>query len=60
MAMKKFINDPDNLTAELLEGMCMAYPHKVKLEKEKLGQVRWQANHECRHVGPSPGSSGQT
>ena len=36
MTMKKFINDPDNLTAELLEGMCMAYPHKVKLVKEKL------------------------
>jgi len=34
--MKKFINDPDNLTQELLEGMCMAYPNKVKLEKEKL------------------------
>ena len=36
MTMKKFINDPENLTAELLEGMCMAYPHKVKLEQEKL------------------------
>ncbi len=34
--MKKFINDPQDLTKELLEGMCMAYPHKVKLEKEKL------------------------
>ena len=34
--MKKFINDPNDLTKELLEGMCMAYPHKVKLEQEKL------------------------
>jgi dihydroxyacetone kinase-like protein len=34
--MKKFINDPQDLTKELLEGMCMAYPHKVKLEKTKL------------------------
>lgn len=30
--MKKFINDPNDLTKELLEGMCMAYPNKVKLE----------------------------
>jgi len=36
MTMKKFINNPDNLTAELLEGMCMAYPQKVKLVQEKL------------------------
>ncbi|VGO13747.1 PTS-dependent dihydroxyacetone kinase, dihydroxyacetone-binding subunit DhaK [Pontiella desulfatans] len=34
--MKKFINNPEELTKELLEGMCMAYPHKVKLEQEKL------------------------
>jgi len=34
--MKKFINDPNELTKELLEGMCMAYPHKVKLVDEKL------------------------
>lgn len=34
--MKKFMNDPNDLTKELLEGMCMAYPHKVKLEQNKL------------------------
>lgn len=34
--MKKFINDPNDLTKELVEGMCMAYPHMVKLEQEKL------------------------
>ncbi|MGB7981346.1 MAG: dihydroxyacetone kinase subunit DhaK [Candidatus Nanopelagicales bacterium] len=34
--MKKFINDPDNLTAELLEGLARAYPDKVTLESEKL------------------------
>jgi dihydroxyacetone kinase-like protein len=34
--MKKFINDPEDITKELLEGMCMAYPHKVKLENGKL------------------------
>ncbi|MBT3377960.1 MAG: dihydroxyacetone kinase subunit DhaK [Lentisphaerae bacterium] len=34
--MKKFINNPDDLTAELLEGLAMAYPQTVKLESEKL------------------------
>jgi dihydroxyacetone kinase-like protein len=34
--MKKFINDPNNLTAELLEGMALAYPQKIKLESEKM------------------------
>ena len=36
MAMKKFINDPQNLTAELLEGYCLAYCDKVALVSEKL------------------------
>jgi dihydroxyacetone kinase-like protein len=36
MAMKKFINDPENLTTELLEGLAMAYPQKIKLVSEKL------------------------
>jgi len=36
MPMKKFINDPANLAAELLEGLVAAYPHKVALESEKL------------------------
>ena len=36
MPMKKFINDPNNLTAELLEGFSLAYPDKVKLESGKL------------------------
>ena len=34
--MKKFINDPNDLTKELLNGMVKAYPNKVKLVKEKL------------------------
>ena len=34
--MKKFINSPENLTAELLEGYCLAYKDKVKLVKEKI------------------------
>jgi len=36
MTMKKFINKPDNLTAELLEGYCGAYPEKVKLVSGKI------------------------
>jgi dihydroxyacetone kinase-like protein len=36
MAMKKFINDPKNLTKELLEGYALAYSDKVKLVSEKL------------------------
>jgi len=36
MKMKKFINDPKNLTAELLEGYTLAYKNKVKLVSEKI------------------------
>jgi dihydroxyacetone kinase-like protein len=31
MQMKKFINDPKHLVAELLEGFALAFPHKVRL-----------------------------
>jgi len=36
MTMKKFINDPANLTPELLDGYVKAYANKVALESEKL------------------------
>lgn len=36
MAMKKFINNPENLTSELLEGYTMAYSNKVKLVSDKM------------------------
>ncbi|MDO4582903.1 MAG: dihydroxyacetone kinase subunit DhaK [Planctomycetia bacterium] len=36
MVMKKFINDPANLTAELLEGLVITNGDTVKLEQEKL------------------------
>jgi len=36
VAMKKFINDPANLTTELLEGYCLAYPDKVALESGRI------------------------
>ena len=32
MPMKKFINAPENLTPELMEGFALAYPHKIKLQ----------------------------
>ena len=36
MVMKKFINDPANLTPELLEGLALAYPGKVKLVSDRI------------------------
>ncbi|GHT27153.1 dihydroxyacetone kinase subunit DhaK [Planctomycetales bacterium] len=36
MVMKKFINDPNDLTKELLEGFTLAYPKQVKLFGEKI------------------------
>ena len=36
MSMKKFINNPDHLTAELLEGYCGAFPDKVRLVSGKI------------------------
>ena len=32
----KFINDPEQITAELLEGYVMAYPDQVKLAAENI------------------------
>lgn len=34
--MKKFINDPNDLVAELLEGYAAAFPHKVRLTGDRL------------------------
>ncbi|MDR1384989.1 MAG: dihydroxyacetone kinase subunit DhaK [Planctomycetaceae bacterium] len=36
MTMKKFLNDPQNLTLELLEGYTLAYSQKVKLVSGKI------------------------
>ena len=36
MPMKKFINDPENLTAELLDGYVKAYSNKVALQNKKI------------------------
>ena len=32
MPMKKFINAPENLTPELLEGFALAFGHKIALQ----------------------------
>jgi phosphoenolpyruvate---glycerone phosphotransferase subunit DhaK len=36
MVMKKFINDPRNLTKELLEGFAIVHSHLVALQSEKI------------------------
>ena len=36
MVMKKFINDPNNLTTELLQGYALAYSSKVKLIDDRI------------------------
>ncbi len=36
MPMKKFINDPANLTAELLEGFEMCFSKKIKIVSDKI------------------------
>jgi dihydroxyacetone kinase-like protein len=36
MVMKKFINDPSDLTKELMEGFALAYTDKIKLVSDKL------------------------
>ncbi|MGR5117160.1 dihydroxyacetone kinase subunit DhaK [Vibrio astriarenae] len=34
--MKKFINNPENLTVELLQGLAMTFSNKVKIVSEKI------------------------
>jgi len=36
MKMKKFINNPENLVSELLQGYTLAYPDKVKLAGKNI------------------------
>ena len=57
MIMKKFINEPENLTAELLEGYTMAYKDVVKLESGKI-VVRTNAKAEEKVAIISMGGSG--
>jgi dihydroxyacetone kinase-like protein len=36
MTMKKFINNPDNITAELLEGLALANPKILEVTDHNL------------------------
>ncbi|MDY7107440.1 MAG: dihydroxyacetone kinase subunit DhaK, partial [Planctomycetota bacterium] len=55
--MKKFINDPANLTAELLEGYCGAFPGQVKLVSEKI-VVRAEPKDESKVAIVTLGGAG--
>jgi len=57
MAMKKFLNDPANITKELLEGMTACYSDKVKLVNEKI-VVRATPKCECKVAIVSLGGTG--
>ena len=57
MIMKKLINDPANLTSELLEGYALAYSNKVKLVSDKI-IVRANAKSDDKVAIISMGGSG--
>lgn len=64
MRMKKFINDPKNLVGELLDGLALAYPSKVRLIGNHIvGRATPKASGKVRLVtlggsGHEPGLSG--
>lgn len=53
----KFINNPENITAELLEGYVLAYPDQVKLAAENI-VVRAQPKSEDKVAIVTLGGSG--
>lgn len=55
--MKKLINDPADLTSELLEGYCLAYSNKVKLASDRI-IVRAEAKDDDKVAVISMGGSG--
>ncbi len=57
MAMKKFINDPDHIVRELLEGYTLAYADKVRLTESGL-VVRAQPKDEGKVGMVTLGGSG--
>lgn len=57
MPMKKFLNDPTRLTAELLEGYALAYADKVQLVSEKI-VVRAQPKPEAKVALVTLGGAG--
>jgi dihydroxyacetone kinase-like protein len=34
--MKKFINDPEHLVSELLEGLALAFPDQIRLASNNI------------------------
>ena len=36
MVMKKFLNAPDNLTTELLQGYALVFPKKIKILSDRI------------------------
>jgi phosphoenolpyruvate---glycerone phosphotransferase subunit DhaK len=64
MRMKKFINDPQDLVSELLEGMALAFPAKVRLNgRNILARTVEKESGKVRVVtlggsGHEPGLSG--
>ncbi|MDD3587050.1 MAG: dihydroxyacetone kinase subunit DhaK [Thermoguttaceae bacterium] len=57
MVMKKFLNEPANLTKELLEGYALCYPNQVKLVSEKI-VVRAQAKSKDKVAIVTLGGAG--
>jgi dihydroxyacetone kinase-like protein len=57
MATRKFVNDPDNLVSELLEGMALAHPRQLKLAGSNL-VVRAQPKDESKVALVTLGGSG--
>jgi len=57
MTMRKFINDPDNLVPELLEGYVLAHGDKVRLAENNL-VVRAKAKSEEKVALVTLGGSG--
>ena len=47
MVMKKFMNAPENLTTELLEGYALCYPSKIKVVSERGAIFKSTAADVC-------------
>src|SRR6202158_6107749 len=64
MQMKKFINRPENIVPELLEGLTLAFPGKIRLVNSNLvGRAKSKAKGKVSVVtlggsGHEPGLSG--
>ena len=48
---KKFINDPDNITKELLEGLALAFPDLIELKGERKKLIVNKNLNKAKRVG---------